>query len=267
MTHTPHPSAGAPGDNPMIDAVPGYPPVPHTVWRTPAGDDQAPITARLAYRLLAAYSEPGDVVVDLTGSPHIQALAAAGDRTHVRAVFTDAGAIAVVATTTPPPDAPRGAARRGAGEPAGLADWFGDDLRHPDRPAGTLPDIPAPRPMQRQRPSLLVALWPLHLDEPVNARRLASLMAAASAVLHSGGCVAIVAAEDSGGQYTPLVAAAHAAGLRYLQHIVAVRADVHADEFVYPSAGIDITTLTKGAHLSVHDDIVVFATQGGDADD
>ena len=71
MTHTPQHPAGPAGDRSFIDLVPGEPPVGHTVWRTPTGDDASPVPQRLAYRLLAAFTTVGDTVVDLTDSPTI----------------------------------------------------------------------------------------------------------------------------------------------------------------------------------------------------
>jgi hypothetical protein len=52
-------------DSPDVDLVPGDPPVPITVWRTPAGDGTG-LSPRLAARLLAAYTRAGDVVFDAT---------------------------------------------------------------------------------------------------------------------------------------------------------------------------------------------------------
>jgi hypothetical protein len=55
--------------NPDIDLVPGDPPVPITVWRTPAADPSGGMSARLAIRLLSAYSRHGDAVHDATADP------------------------------------------------------------------------------------------------------------------------------------------------------------------------------------------------------
>jgi len=53
-------------DPTVIDVVAGDPPVPITVWRTArTGTDAGrSINARLAHRLVAAYSRRGDAVVD-----------------------------------------------------------------------------------------------------------------------------------------------------------------------------------------------------------
>jgi hypothetical protein len=55
-------------ERPDVDLVPGDPPVPITVWRTPAGDGTT-LSPRLAARLLAAYTRAGDVVFDATTDP------------------------------------------------------------------------------------------------------------------------------------------------------------------------------------------------------
>ncbi len=149
----------------------------------------------------------------------------------------------------------RGATRRG--EPPEITDWFGDDLRDPDRPAGTIDDAPpAPRPHRQRAPSLLVAVWPLH------ARRAGQHRPAhRSDDRRRSQCCDRAAASrssppaDSGGEYTALVAAARAAGLRYLQHIVAVRADTGADRFVYYATDDDLADARgRGVgHVNIHD--------------
>jgi hypothetical protein len=64
-----------------IDVVPGTPPVPITVWRTPTGG--GPHGDRLAARLLAAYTRRGELVHDTTGQAVVrQAAMAAARRYH-----------------------------------------------------------------------------------------------------------------------------------------------------------------------------------------
>src|SRR5262249_8616702 len=146
---------------PLVDLIAGDPPVPITVWRTAraGGDRGASIPARLARRLVAAYSRPGEAVVDLTGDHALTTTCRAGDRRHHPARFTDGAspttAPATIASSGDDADAdddadparpplPRGA-RPGravrtdpdrdsgpdtddAGPAWALADWFGDDL-------------------------------------------------------------------------------------------------------------------------------------------
>ena len=79
-THSPHPTPSPdPSENSdrsgthpipfdaLIDTVAGDPPVPITVWRTArtTTDSARVIGARLAYRLISAYSRPGEAVVDI----------------------------------------------------------------------------------------------------------------------------------------------------------------------------------------------------------
>jgi hypothetical protein len=68
-----------------VDSVPGDPPVPITVWRTPASDDGGLLGHALAARLLAAYTRRGDTVLDATasqagGDPALAGAAAAAGR-------------------------------------------------------------------------------------------------------------------------------------------------------------------------------------------
>jgi hypothetical protein len=77
----------------------------------------------------------------------------------------------------------------------------------------------------------------------------------------------VAAAATPPEDFGPLVAAARDAGLGYLQHIVAVRADVDSeqgDRFVYYASDDELLTLARDAaqwgvaHLRVHADLLVF---------
>jgi hypothetical protein len=265
-----------------IDLVAGDPPVPITVWRTPAGDDQSSIPSRLAHRLVATYSRPGETVVDLTDDHVLTDAARAGARRHHKAWFTDANAV-IVATPTPhertPIQAPARSAVRGHGrraadlDPAEVAAWFGDDL--------TAPDL---GPHQRTAPhpgadtvaavtSLVVAVWPLHALDATHQARLGWLLHAGERLLRRGGCLVLVVGAAAGAStapedFSPLVGAAHDAGLGYLQHIVAVSADVEGDQFVYYATDEELLALAHSgrwavAHLRVHADLIVFHPLAG----
>ena len=279
-----------PGGSPYTDLVPGDPPVPITVWRTPAGDDQATIPPRLATRLVSAYSRPGEAVVDLTDDQALTRAAADGARGHHRGWFTDAAAVLIAAATPPatPPAAANAAPgptrpaastrrrRRRTGEdadPPELVAWFGDDLTDPDLPpAGGAPDVRGADGV-RGATSLVVGCWPLHAVDARNRPRLRGLLRAATVLLRPAGCLVLIVAppvtaglvppEDFG----PLVTAAGEAGLGYLQHIVAVRADVDSeqgDRFVYYATDDELLALARDAarsrvaHLRVHADLLVF---------
>src|SRR6266508_3520456 len=284
--HPPRPTPPAqPGGGPYTDVVPGDPPVPITIWRTPAGDDQSSIPTRLAQRLVSAYSQPGEVVVDLTDDHALTAAAAAGGRHH-RGWFTAAAAVLVAPATSPDaagqpvdtgrPVAPSRRRRRRGEEPDApeLARWFGDDLTDPHLPPAQRTPVVAPgADGVRGATSLVVGGWPLH---PVDARhraRLRGLLRAGVALLRPAGCLvlivrppaseALVPPEDFG----PLVAAAGEAGLGYLQHIIAVRAEVDSeqgDRFVYHATDAELLALARDAarwrvaHLRVHADLLVF---------
>jgi hypothetical protein len=248
-----------------IDVVPGDPPVPLTVWRTPAGPDPTPIPTRLAYRLLAAYTDPGDTIIDLTGSPAIADVAATGNRSLVHARFTPADALVVTDTAPARPPRDRHGIPVAAGELPELADWFGDDLRHTDRPTGTIPDQPTDTPPAGSTRSLLVASWPLHSTDPVAVVRLRTLAGSACRILQPVGSVVFIATSDTPapGNYSTLVLAATAAGLRYLQHIVAIGADITADQLTYLSTDHDLEDRDPARHHRVHTDLLVFSTPTG----
>src|SRR5438067_5292918 len=98
--------AGQAGTDP-IDVVAGEPPVPLTVWRTPAGVGQASISPRLAERLIAAYSQPVEAVVDLTEDHALAGAATTGGRRHHPGWFTDGSALVIgppTPRTAPVPD-------------------------------------------------------------------------------------------------------------------------------------------------------------------
>jgi ABC-type sugar transport system substrate-binding protein len=92
------------------------------------------------------------------------------------------------------------------------------------------------------------------------------------ALLRPGGCLVLVvrgkpgtAVPASPQDYGPLVDAAADAGLGYLQHIVAVHADVapdSGDRFTYYATDAELRALSGGeravAHLPVHADLMVF---------
>jgi hypothetical protein len=280
-THTPPdipPPATPAGGACDSDVVAGDPPVPITVWRTPGGDGQASVPSRLAERLVSAYSRPGEVVIDLTDDHALSGAAAAGGRRHHPAWFTDACTLIVGPSTAAMPTdqgdqpaRPPGRRRRQDIEPPELAAWFGDDLTDPHLPpAGPVTGGgPAATPgAVHGATSLLVACWPLHAAGAGNRARLRWLLHAAVALLRPGGCLVLVVrvqadAPGSPQDHGPLVDAARAAGLGYLQHIVAVRAAVDGDRFTYYATDAELQALAaRGelavAHLPVHADLLVF---------
>jgi hypothetical protein len=224
--------------------VAGELPVPLTVWRTPSGAAQASISPRLADRLIAAYSQPGEAVVDLTEDHALATAATMGGRRHHPGWFTDASALVIGPPTPRPAPVPDGPTvglgrrrRRGVElEPAAIAAWFGDDLTDPHLPPpGTAPTVGTPT--LRGSTSLLAACWPLHPTRGRHRARLRWLLHAGVALLRPGGCLVLAvrgkpgtAVPASPHDYGPLVDAATEAGLGYLQHVVAVHADVDPDE-------------------------------------
>ncbi|MFI6273118.1 hypothetical protein [Micromonospora zamorensis] len=285
--HTPHPRPQAdhsgPADSTLIDLIAGDPPVPITVWRTARtdADPRTSLPTRLAYRLVAAYSRPGEAVVDLTTDHVLAPICAQGGRQHHRAWFTDSSSLIIGPATADPPTpttatnpltAPGEPEAGDAQDPPELIDWFGDDLTDLDLPGADAAVVRPPDdgPLDAAI-SLVVASWPLHEAGTTAWVRLAWLLAACARLLRPGGCLVLVVGVPAGTQPTPedfgpLVAAASAAGLGYLQHIVAVEADTDGDQFIYYH-GTDEELLTLAhanpeqwsvAHLRVHADLMVF---------
>ncbi|MGS2618082.1 hypothetical protein ACVCAH_26685 [Micromonospora sp. LZ34] len=266
-----HPADPHDVDPILIDLVAGDPPVPVTVWRTARteADTGRSIGARLAYRLVAAYSSPGDAVVDLTGDHALTAVCATGGRRHHPGWFTDASSLIIGPATPPTRTDP--AALSDDGDLPELSAWFGDDLTDPELPPSTDPATPAPHGASLQEAtSLVVACWPLDPADTINRIRLAWLLSACARLLRPGGCLVLVVTVSTLGpqDFTPVATAAAAVGLGYLQHIVAVAADTDGDAFVYHVTDEELLTLAARqageqqwavAHLRVHADLLVFS--------
>ncbi len=275
--HTPqhHTDPAHPVDPPavdptLIDLVAGDPPVPVTVWRTAHGPADAgrSIGFRLAYRLVAAYTRPGEAVVDLTADHALTAVCAAGGRRHHPGWFTEASGL-IVGPATPPQRPDPATAGEDGGDVPDISAWFGDDLTDPDLPAKPAATTPGDTPLT-EATSLVVACWPLDRADATNRIRLAWLLTACARLLRPGGCLVLVVTlpATAGGpeDFTPVAGAAAAVGLGYLQHIVAVAADTDGDAFVYHVTDEELLTLTHQtdpqrlavAHLRVHADLLVF---------
>jgi hypothetical protein len=164
------------------------------------------------------------------------------------------------------------------------ADWFGDDLTDEHLPpAASIPDAIS----LTGRTSLVVASWPLDPDPAAGRVRLAWLLTACRELLRPGGCLVLVVAVSAGRpaaadpaagrgvtpeDFSPIIDAAAGTGLGYLQHIVAVAADIageHGDTFVYHVDDEELLAFSRAraqaegrawtvAHLRVHADLLVF---------
>ncbi|MEV0157575.1 hypothetical protein AB0H57_28155 [Micromonospora sp. NPDC050686] len=268
--HRPVHPVDPPGVDPtLIDLVAGDPPVPITVWRTARtdADTGGSIGARLAYRLVAAYSHPGDAVVDLTADHALTGACRAGRRRQHPGWFTDASSLIIGPATPPAPAALPDA------ELPELSTWFGDDLTDPDLPpTGDPATPPSDGTSPQAATSLVVATWPLDPADSTNRVRLAWLLTACARLLRPGGCLVLVVtvpATSTGGpeDFTPLATVAASVGLGYLQHIVAVAADTDGDTFVYHVTDEELLTLAQQTgeqpwttpHLRVHADLLVFS--------
>ena len=280
------PKPAAPGGTPTtpdptrIDLVAGTPPVPITVWRTARTGDEpgTAVTARLAARILIAYSRPGEAVVDLTNGHALTRACHRGGRVHHPAWFTDANLVVGPATDAPVQGS--NAADDGGADPdpdvPDIGDWFGDDLTEDLPPHTTTPPATLdPHAPLAGNTSLVVAPWPLDASGVPNRVRLAFLLATCARLLRPDGCLVLVVTTPPGAPATPqdfsdVVDAAAACGLGYLQHIVAVTgAETCDDEFVYHATGADLAALSDdtaraAVHLRVHHDLLVFTQTGGD---
>ncbi|MFG1648406.1 hypothetical protein ACGFIE_00645 [Micromonospora sp. NPDC049275] len=262
-------------DPTLIDVVAGDPPVPVTVWRTahdPA-DAGRSLGARLAYRLVAAYTRPGEVVVDLTADHALSAVCAAGGRRHHPGWFTDASSLIIGPATPPARTDPAALDDDGDGNGDGIGDglpdmtaWFGDDLTDGQPPTDRTTAADGLTSLG-EATSLVVACWPLDPDGTTNRVRLAWLLNECAQLLRPGGCLVLVvtvptAAAGGPEDFTPVATAAAQVGLGYLQHIVAVGADTDGDAFVYHVTDEELLTLTHPqwvAHVRVHADLLVFS--------
>jgi hypothetical protein len=260
-------------DPTLIDTVAGDPPVPITVWRTArtSPEQRRVIGARLAYRLVSAYSRPGEAVVDLTDGHSLAAACHTGQRRHHPGWFTDVASLVIgpPTPTTHTADDPDGNEDI---DPADLRVWFGDDLTDPDLPSDDSPVVaPADGGTLQGTTSLVVAMWPLDAGDAENRVRLAWLLTACARLLRPGGCLVLVVANPSGApappeDFGPISSAAAHVGLGYLQHIVAVDADACAEAFVYHVTDEELLGLAADtgqqwavAHLRVHADLLVFS--------
>jgi hypothetical protein len=200
--------------------VPGDPPVPITVWRTPASDDGGLLGQPLAARLVAAYTRRGDTVLDATTS----------------AGSSEAGGDPVLA---------------GAAAATGRA-----HRTIPRRGGDSINDA-----------ALAVCRWPLPragLVDPVIA------LGGLRRRLRPGGVLAVVVPAPAPGtgpaQLGPVVRAAAAAGLCYLQHIVAMHAAADGENIVPAPAEAELAAararVRGAAHLPAHTDVLVFARPG-----
>ncbi len=176
-----------PAPDAVGDIIPGEPPVPITVWHVPAARADETLSAPLAERLVANYTHPRTLIIDLTKGEQLARAVSTARRRHARH------------------------------RPADLASGRG-------------------------RAALIVAGW------PVGQTTAEDLLAVCAARLAKGGCVAVAL---NTGDFTVnqlLIAAARAAGLTYLQHIVAAH-DLTARRGQLGSGG---------THLRVHTDVLIF---------
>jgi hypothetical protein len=191
MTNEPEQAQPCHHTNSEIDVVPGTPPVPITVWRTPSDEPGPHLGPRLAARLLAAYTHTGDTIYDTTGDPVLRQAAATTGRHY-----------------------------------------------HTGRSRS-----------QVQPVTLAVTGWPTDPDSDLDP---VLVYGGLRRRLRPGGILAVALTADHGNQPADaagLVDVAAAAGLSYLQHIVAVHAHATGDHLTPPDHQTVSPTPVLGATL------------------
>jgi hypothetical protein len=172
----------------VVEAVPGDPPVPVSVWRATAAEAALPVASlhrglspTLAARLLAIYTDPGQTVIDTTDDPAVAGAAGAGARRYLSTTLLEP-------TRRPEPHSEVGLIllRWPLAQPTAAPRWR-QDARSP-----------APQAILRTCAALLSA---------------------------EGHTVVILAPPDAGtyrDHARTLIPAARRAGLGYLQHLVVI---------------------------------------------
>ncbi|MEV0269792.1 hypothetical protein AB0H43_13520 [Hamadaea sp. NPDC050747] len=195
---TPHSPSGD------FDVTAGDPPVPLATWRTPR-DPAAPphhVPEALAARLCAAYSHPGDPIIDMIGEPSVAAAAAAYGRHHLPA---------------------------------------------------TVHDLIHLLPVEQPIAALVLLRWPPIPPVPDRVT-VEHVIAGVRWLLRPGGCLAVLADLTAGPvNLGTIVGAAARHGLRYLQHVVAIDADIVGDRLT-----TDSVPVPPARHARVHRDVLVF---------
>jgi len=187
-----------------FDFTAGDPPVPLATWRTPRDLAAVPhqVPAALAARLCAAYSRPGEPIVDAVGEPAVAAAAGAYGRHHVPA---------------------------------------------------TVYDLAHLLPIEQPIAALVLLRWP-PAEPPGDRITVDQVIAGASRLLRPGGCVAVLAGPEAGPtNLATIIAAATRIGLRYLQHVIAIDADI-VDDHLHT----DTAPIPPARHARAHRDLLVF---------
>ncbi len=269
-------------------------PVPLAVWpvgQTPAAEqwaarylpgsaDQPPsITPELARRIIVEYSQPGELILDpCCGAGATLVEAAARGRRAIGVDTQDSWArLAVANCEHILPAKAWPLVEVITGDPRRLADLVGAQCGQVDLavlcpPAGANTDSSRLSAQRRLTPSSAPdtptgnAVQPQHGD--VSHETAGELVAVCRQVLRPGGLLITV----TGNTHNPgrlidqagnTVAAAQAAGLDYLQHVVAVHAAVRDSALAAPTSASTGKTSAASRraprrHLVVHHDVLVF---------
>ncbi len=253
----------------------------------PGSADQPPsITPELARRIIVEYSQPGELILDpCCGAGATLVEAAVRGRRAIGVETQDSWARLAVANcqhVLPPKAWPL--VEVTSGDPRRLADLVGEHCGQVDLailcpPAGANTDSSRLSAQRRLTPGSAPdtptdkVVRPQHGD--VSRDAAGELVAACTQVLRPGGLLVTV----TGNTHDPgrlidragnTVAAAQAAGLDYLQHIVAVDAAVRDSSLAAPlsastSGTSDASGFAPRRHLLVHHDVLVFRNPTGPA--
>ena len=223
--------------------------VPTTVWRiADTGVGGPGLSPRLARRLVAVYSRPGETIIDLTAGDGVAAAALAGGRVHRRARFSAAGGGLLVAYPT------RADALVGSGDCPGSEAGEGCGVGRIVEDEPVYPPAPPVRPESPLAGMVVSESFAVASDG-------VRLVEAAAGLLAPAGCLIVAAVPagpvpagalpglPAGGR--SLVAAAAAVGLHRVQRIVAVVGPGGVDRFTYYATGGDLRRLARSPEGAV----------------
>lgn len=133
------------------------------------------------------------------------------------------------------------------GEPSVSAAAAAYGRRHHRVPAAALArTLPTDQPLA----ALVLLRWPPN-SEPDASLPVDRVLAGAAWLLRRGGCLVVVADPPAG--LGSIIDAASRAGLRYLQHVIAIDADVLGDQLHNAAAAVP-----PARHARAHRDVLVF---------
>jgi hypothetical protein len=221
------------------------PAVPAVVWRIRPLETDVPgsLGSRLADRLVATYSRPGDIVLDFTADSAVSGACVRGRRRPRPAWFSDVSGVTLGLSELPSDLSSDGveSLSPAVGEPAAVGVWFGDDLTEQQRGrAGSL-SVAAMSSMAT------LAVVPSGLVGP---DALPWLLADCSRLSARGACLLVTTHRPaSATAAATLLSAAQTAGLRPIQRVAVVSAGSGPERFSYPGDEELLTLADERRHF------------------